>query len=65
MTKPSKEVEKIEQLLTDLWAVDIEELWQQAAHNPDPDKRKLFDTVYVYVLDKRQEDIIKRKDFVR
>ena len=20
------------------WAVDIEKLWQQAAHNPDPDK---------------------------
>lgn len=38
MTKPSKEVEKIEQLLADPWAVDIEELWQQAAHNPDPDK---------------------------
>lgn len=32
MTKPSKEVEKIEQLLADPWAVDIEELWQQAAH---------------------------------
>lgn len=65
MTKPSKEVEKIEQLLADPWAVDIEKLWQQAAHNPDPDKRKLFDAVYVYVLDKGQEDIIKRKDFVR
>lgn len=38
MTKPSQEVEKIEQLLTDPWAVDIEKLWQQAAHNPDPDK---------------------------
>lgn len=38
MTKPSKEVEKIEQLLADPWAVDIEKLWQQAAHNPDPDK---------------------------
>ena len=38
MTKPSKEVEKIEQLLADPWAVDIEELWQQAAHNPAPDK---------------------------
>lgn len=35
MTKPSKEVEKIEQLLADPWAVDIEKLWQQAAHNPD------------------------------
>ena len=40
MTKPSKEVEKIEQLLADPWAVDIEELWQQAAHNPDKDLRK-------------------------
>ena len=40
MTKPSKEVEKIEQLLADPWVVDIEELWQQAAHNPDKDLRK-------------------------
>ena len=40
MTKPSKEVEKIEQLLAGPWAVDIEELWQQAAHNPDKDLRK-------------------------
>lgn len=38
MTKPSQEVEKIEQLLADPWAVDIEKLWQQVAHNPDPDK---------------------------
>ena len=40
MTKPSKEVKKIEQLLADPWAVDIEKLWQQAAHNPDKDLRK-------------------------
>ena len=64
MTKPSKEVEKIEQWLADPWTVDIEELWQQATDNPDPDKRKLFDALYTYVLDKRQDDIIKRKDFV-
>ena len=64
MTKPSKEVKKIEQLLADPWAVDIEELWQQAADNPDPDKRKLFDALYTYVLDKRQEDIINEKYFV-
>lgn len=38
MTKPSQEVKEIEQLLADPWAVDIEKLWQQAAHNPDPDK---------------------------
>jgi hypothetical protein len=46
MTKSSKEVEKIEQLLADPWAVDIQEIWEQAAHNPDPDKRKLFDTLH-------------------
>lgn len=38
MTKPNKKAEEIEQLLADPWAVDIEELWQQAALNPDPDK---------------------------
>ena len=64
MTKPSQEVKEIEQLLADPWAVDIEELWQQAADNPDPDKRKLFDALYTYVLDKRQEDIINEKYFV-
>ena len=38
MTKSNKKAEEIEQLLADPWAVDIEKLWQQAAHNPDPDK---------------------------
>lgn len=64
MAKPSKEVEKIEQLLADPWAVDIEELWQQAANNPDPDKRQLFDALHTYLIDKRQEQIINEKHFV-
>ena len=40
MTKSSQEVKEIEQLLADPWAVDIERIWQQAAHNPDKDLRK-------------------------
>ncbi|MEN3242932.1 hypothetical protein [Fructilactobacillus sanfranciscensis] len=64
MIKPSKEVEKIEQLLADPGAVDIQDIWEQAAHNPDPDKRKLFDEVHTYLLDKRQEKIINEKHFV-
>ena len=64
MTKPSKEVEKIEQLLADPWAVDIQDIWEQAAHNQDPDKRKLFDALHTYLLDKRQEKIINEKHFV-
>ena len=30
MTKPSKEVEKTEQLLADPWAVNIQDIWEQA-----------------------------------
>ena len=64
MTKSSKEVEKIEQLLADPWTVDIQGIWEQAAHNPDSDKRKLFDALHTYLLDKRQEQIINDKHFV-
>lgn len=32
MTKSSKEVETIDQLLADPWTVDIQALWEQAAH---------------------------------
>ena len=55
---------KIEQLLADPWAVDIQGIWEQAAHNPDPDKRKLFDALHTYLLDKHQEQIINEKHFV-
>ncbi|MEN2322907.1 hypothetical protein ABC659_12630 [Lentilactobacillus parabuchneri] len=64
MTKPSKEIETIDQLLADPWAVNIQGIWEQVAHNPDPDKRKLFDTLHTYLLDKRQEQIINEKHFV-
>lgn len=64
MTKPSKELKKIEQLLADPWAVDIQDIWEQAAQNRDPDKCKLFDALYTYLLDKRQEQIINEKHFL-
>lgn len=62
--KKMKEPEQIEQLLADPWAVDIQAIWEQALHNPDPDKRKLFDALHTYVLDKRQEQIINERKFV-
>lgn len=64
MTQAIKESDQIEQLLADPWAVDIQEIWEQALHNPDPEKRKLFDALHTYVLDKRQEQIINEKKFV-
>ena len=33
MTKPGKEIETTEQLLADPWAVDIQDIQEQAAHN--------------------------------
>lgn len=62
MTQAIKESNQIEQLLADPWAVDIQAIWEQALHNPD--KRKLFDALHTYVLDKRQEQIINEKKFV-
>jgi len=50
--------------LADPWAVDIQAIWEQALHNPDPNKRKLYDALHTYVLNKRQEEIIKEKKFV-
>ncbi|AZN81697.1 MULTISPECIES: hypothetical protein [Lactobacillaceae] len=64
MTKPSKEIETIDQLLADPWAINIQKIWEQAAHNQDSDKRKLFDALHTYLLDKRQEKIINEKHFV-
>ena len=64
MTKPSKEIETIDQLLADPWAINIQKIWEQAAHNQDSDKRKLFDALHTYLLDKRQEQIINEKHFV-
>ena len=64
MTKPSEEIETIDQLLADPWAINIQKIWEQAAHNQDPDKRKLFDALHTYLLDKRQEKIINEKHFV-
>ena len=64
MTKPSKEIETIDQLLADPGAINIQKIWEQAAHNQDPDKRKLFDALHTYLLDKRQEKIINEKHFV-
>ena len=37
----------------------------KSLHEPDPEKRKVYDALYTYFLDKRQDEIIKRKDFVR
>ena len=44
---------------------DLKDLLDKSLHEPDPEKRKVYDALYTYFLDKRQDEVIKRKDFVR
>lgn len=41
------------------------DLLDKSLHAPAPEKRKVYDTLYTYFLDKRQDEVIKRRDFVR
>lgn len=45
--------------------VDLQEPWEHSSHNPDPDKRKLYDALweYEYVIGKRQNDLISEHYF--
>lgn len=61
MTKISNE---LQQLLTQVEQLDTQELWEQALHNPDPDKRQVFEALFTYVLDKRQDELTKQNEFV-
>ena len=54
----------IDEMLADPWQVDIQELFEASVNEPDEIKKNLYDSLYTYVLQKRQEDIINRPDFV-
>lgn len=54
----------IDEMLADPWQVDIQELFEAFVNEPDEIKRDFYDSLYTYVLQKRQEDIINRPGFV-
>ncbi|NSJ05548.1 hypothetical protein G5A64_16205 [[Clostridium] scindens] len=54
----------IDEMLADPWQVDIQELFEASVNEPDEIKKNLYDSLYTYVLQKRQEDIINRPSFV-
>jgi len=58
--------EKIEfdDMLKKIEKADLQDLMEQSMYNPDPDKRELYDALYTYALDKQQEKLIKRKEFI-
>jgi hypothetical protein len=59
-----KVLKPIDETLTDPWQIDIQELFEASVNEPDEIKKNLYDSLYTYILQKRQEDIIKRPDFV-
>ena len=59
-----KVLKPIDEILADPWQVDIQELFEASVNEPDEIKKNLYDSLYTYILQKRQEDIISRPGFV-
>ena len=59
-----KVLKPIDEMLADPWQVDIQELFEAFVNEPGEIKKNLYNSLYTYVLQKRQEDIIKRPCFV-
>ncbi|MCT4451931.1 hypothetical protein EFS34_08080 [Lactiplantibacillus plantarum] len=51
-------------MLADLWQVDIQELSETSVNEPNEIKKNFYDSLYTYILQKRQENIINRPGFV-
>ena len=59
-----KVLKPIDEMLAGPWQIDIQELFEVSVNEPDEIKRNFYDSLYTYVLQKRQEDIINRPGFV-
>lgn len=59
-----KVLKSIDEMLVDPWQVDIQELFEAFVNEPDEIKQNLYNSLYTYILQKRQEDIINRPGFV-
>ncbi|MCG0755497.1 hypothetical protein IMAU60045_03106 [Lactiplantibacillus plantarum] len=59
-----KLLKPINEMLADPWQVDIQELFEASVNEPDEIKKNLYDSLYTYILQKRQENIINRPSFV-
>ncbi|ARN91355.1 hypothetical protein [Levilactobacillus brevis] len=59
-----KVLKPIDEMLAGPWQIDIQELFEVSVNEPDEIKMNFYDSLYTYVLQKRQEDIISRPGFV-
>lgn len=55
-----KVLKPIDEMLSESWQVDIQELFAAFANAPDEIKKNLCDALYIYILKKRQADISNR-----
>ena len=55
-----KVLKPIDEMLSESWQVDIQELFAAFANAPDEIKKNLYDALYIYILKKRQADISNR-----
>ena len=55
-----KVLKPIDEILADPWQIDIQELFEASVNEPGEIKRNLYDSLYTYILQKRQEDISNR-----
>ena len=55
-----KVLKPIDEMLADPWQVDIQELFEASINEPDEIKKNLYDSLDIYILQKRQEDISNR-----
>ena len=59
-----KVLKLIDEVFADPWQVDIQELFEVFLNEPDEIKKNLYNSLYTYVSQKRQEDIVNRPGFV-
>ncbi|KYK52084.1 hypothetical protein AYO51_14955 [Lactiplantibacillus plantarum] len=59
-----KVLKPTDEMLVDPWQVDIQELFEAFINEPDKIKQNLYNSMYTYILQKRQEDISNRPGFV-
>ncbi|BEI51707.1 hypothetical protein DW673_14945 [Lactiplantibacillus plantarum] len=59
-----KVLKLVDEILADPWQVDIQKLFEASVNEPDKIKKNLYDSLYTYILQKRQEAIINHPGFV-
>ncbi|KZU57790.1 hypothetical protein J8401_014870 [Lactiplantibacillus plantarum] len=59
-----KVLKLVDEILADPWQVDIQKLFEASVNEPDEIKKNLYDSLYTYILQKRQEAIINHPGFV-